>query len=170
MGTSRIFLKRIQLAGVLLTLTVTFDVCGKSADSQKNNGPGSLPDASQAAIPRKPAGGMIRGDQFKVQSAEVTGGAPMDSRSKPGTHWTYFLKLRQGSKFFADKSFDICIVTKPGEKLDSKVFRVTPVSTLNQLNPVKEGNASYPPIQGVFMGWIPAKQDLPRNEALRETY
>src|SRR5437868_669917 len=109
-----------------------------SGGAQKNTTSGWIPDATNGVIPNRAARGMIHGEPFTVQSAELSGGSPKDQKSNSGGHWTYTLSLRQGKGFFADKSFDISIVTKPGEKLDSKIFKVKPGSTFNQANHVKD--------------------------------
>src|SRR5262249_471685 len=131
---------------------------------------GWMPDASTAAIPNQAAGGMVHGESFNVQLVEITGGAPKESRGGSHGHWTYFVKLPQGTKFFAHKSFHICVLPKPGQTLELKSYRVKPGSTFEQANPVMDGNTSYPPVQGVFMAWNTTKDDLPKTEILAEKY
>ena len=124
---------------------------------------GWMADCSKAAIPNKPAAGMIHGAKFVVEKVELSGGSSSVGGSKMD-HGTYFLKLRQGKEFFADREFTIFIATKLGDKLDGKSFTGRSGFAFDQPGAIKVGNVTYPPIQGVQMSWKPPKETLPKTD------
>src|SRR6185369_10793356 len=70
---------------------------------------GWLADATTAHVPNRPASGMVHGSKFEVQRAEITGGETKGADGKPYDHGTYFIRLRSGKEFFADKEFTIFV-------------------------------------------------------------
>jgi hypothetical protein len=123
-------------------------------------------DVSGATIPKRPASGMIAGQKFVVEKAELSGGN--QNVGGPGgrkpDHLTWFLKLRQGRDFFADREFMIFIATKLGDRTDGKTFTVRPGKTFEQADPIRVGSVTYPPIQGVHMSYKTAGQSLPKTD------
>jgi uncharacterized membrane protein YjgN (DUF898 family)/Tfp pilus assembly protein PilF len=98
-------------------------------------------DIGPQDIPDAPAGGMIHGQQFSVESAKIENG---------------ILTLRQGGDFFADRSFMIFLFLKEGESLEGKVFRVT-----------RESGFGSPHIH---MKWKKDKKNLPETKVFTNDY
>jgi hypothetical protein len=71
--------------------------------------PAPLAQAKPVSIPQTAAQGSVNGVAFRVEKAELRNG---------------ILELRQGSDFFADRSFTIFLFLKSGESLDGKRYVV----------------------------------------------
>jgi hypothetical protein len=71
--------------------------------------PAPVAQAKPAAIPQAAAQGSVNGVAFRVEKAELRNG---------------ILELRQGSDFFADRSFTIFLFLKGGESVDGKRYVV----------------------------------------------
>ena len=108
-------------------------------------------DVSTAALPAGPAAGKINGKKFVPDKVEL-----QMSSGKGRT--TYFLNFRTGKEFFADSEYKLTLLTRPGEKLAGKKFVVGPGGTFEMEGAIKDGEVSYPPLQGVMMTWtVPGK-------------
>jgi hypothetical protein len=126
--------------------------------------PGWVGDATRATIPNRPAAGMIHGARFTVEKAELSGGDTKDFKGRPLDHSTWFIHLRSGKDFFADKEFVIFIATKAGETLDGRIYTLKMGSNFKQPVGVHVGNTSYPAIQGLHMSYKVPGKSLPETE------
>jgi len=125
---------------------------------------GWLADATTAQFPNRAASGTVHGSRFEMQRAEITGGETKGADGKPYDHGTYFIHLRSGKEFFADKEFTIFVATKLGEKLDGKAYTLKIGGNFAQTVKVKVGNVTYPAIQGVHMSYTVPGKSLPETE------
>lgn len=71
--------------------------------------PAPVAQANLAPIPQAAAQGSVNGAAFRVEKAELRNG---------------ILELRQGSDFFADRSFKIFLFLKAGERVDGRRYVV----------------------------------------------
>ena len=110
-------------------------------------------DVSKATIPQHPASGRIHGQKFTVEKVEISSNSP-----------AYFMHIRQGKDFFADKEFEIVLRTRKGETLSGKSIMVHPGSAFDQPGVIQEGNVRFPPVQGLSMSYKVPNATLPKEE------
>ena len=105
-------------------------------------------DASKSSIPNSAATGKVHGKRFVPTAVEVE-----TSGAKAGeVRATYYVNFREGNDPMNSAEYSITLAVKAGETLAGKTFtqdaqgKSTPAA-------VKEGNATYPAVQGVMMSW-----------------
>lgn len=138
-------------------------------------------DASKGSIPASPAAGQVLGRPFRVSRAEVKvaesllvplpSSAKGPARTSRRVMHTLTLAQKGAAAGTAPHGYTVFLSLPEDQKLDGKSFLVGPKGIFAMAGKVKEGRASYPPVQSVLLSSNPsgkkAQLESPRKYTLR---
>jgi hypothetical protein len=121
-----------------------------------------LPDCSKAVMPRHGVKGVLFGAAFSPDKVEISRGKPLGSGSGKRTAW--FLTFRSGREFFADQEIKLFLLTPGSKPLFGTRYVVGTEGVFRMANPIRDGNVTYPPVQGVHLSKNAGRGRLPHTD------